>query len=56
MCATDIAKANGNQVFSFVPFLWTKEGKDIEKTDRRLVPIEENYNLTLDFQKQLCEK
>lgn len=48
----DIANANGNQVYSFVPFLWTKEGKDIEKTDRRLVPIEENYHLTLDFQKQ----
>lgn len=43
----DIKKASGNQVYSFVPFLWTKEGKDIEKTARKLVPIEENYNLTI---------
>lgn len=49
----DVQAANGNQVFSFYPFLWTKEAKDIEKTDKALVPIEENYKLTLDFQKQL---
>ena len=53
---TDIEQANGNQVFSFYPFLWTKEGKDIEKVDRKLVSIEENYNLTLDLQKQLNKK
>jgi hypothetical protein len=51
----DIQQGNGNQVFSFVPFLWTKEGKDIEKVDRKLVPIEENYSLTLDLIKQLNE-
>lgn len=49
----DIQQGNGNQVFSFIPFLWTKEGKDIEKVDRKLVPIEENYSLTLDLKKQL---
>ncbi|GAA4239237.1 DUF2625 domain-containing protein [Postechiella marina] len=49
----DIQKVNGNQVFSFVPFLWTKEGKDIEKVDRKLVPIEENYSLTLELKRQL---
>lgn len=48
----DIKAANGNQVFSFMPFLWTEEGKDITKTTKALVPIEENYHLTLDFQKQ----
>ncbi len=52
----DIKNVNGNQVYSFVPFLWTKEGKDIEKTERGLVSIEENYHLTLDFQKQFSEK
>ncbi len=49
----DLKPVNGNQVFSFIPYLWTKEGNNIENSDRRLVPIEENYNLTLDFQKQL---
>ncbi|MGI9525676.1 MAG: DUF2625 domain-containing protein [Weeksellaceae bacterium] len=49
----DIQQGNGNQVFSFVPFLWTKEGKDIEKVNKKLVPIEENYSLTFDLKKQL---
>lgn len=49
---TDIQKANGNQAFSFFPFLWTEEGKDIENADRKLVPVEENYKLTLDLQSQ----
>ena len=48
----DILEANGNQVFAFHPFLCSEQGKDIEKVTRKLVPIEENYHLTLDFQKQ----
>lgn len=53
---TDIQQVNGNQVFSFYPFLWTKEGKDIEKVDKKLVSIEEHYNLTLDFKEQINGK
>ncbi|MXV37979.1 DUF2625 family protein [Flavobacteriaceae bacterium Ap0902] len=49
----DIQKANGNQVYSFVPYLWTKEGENIENIDKKLVPIEENFNLTLDFKEKL---
>lgn len=52
----DIQQADGNQVFSFYPFLWTKEGKDIEKVDKKLVPIEAHYNLTLDYQRQINGK
>jgi hypothetical protein len=33
--------------------LWTKEGKDIEKTSRKDIAIEEQYSLNLDFRKQL---
>ncbi len=49
----DVQQGNGNQVFSFVPFLWTKEGKDIEKVDKKLVSIEEHYNLTLYLKHQI---
>ncbi|MCS3800077.1 hypothetical protein GGD38_005453 [Chitinophagaceae bacterium OAS944] len=40
-------------VFNFVPFLWTKEGKDINKNKRKAVPVEEQFSLNLDFRKQL---
>lgn len=49
----DVTAANGDQVFSFVPFLWSKEGKDIEALSRRLVPVEEHYQLTQEFRRQL---
>lgn len=49
----DITELNGNEVFSFYPYLWTEEGKDINKVSIRKIPIEEHYMLTLDFRKQL---
>ena len=52
----EVAKLNGNQVFSFFPFLWTKEGQHIEAVSRKVVPIEESYRLTMDMQRQLLEK
>ncbi|STY62188.1 DUF2625 domain-containing protein [Mannheimia haemolytica] len=44
----DVMKINGNHGYSFMPFLWTKEGKDIEKVFKREVPIEEIYSLVLE--------
>ena len=52
----EVPKLNGNQVFSFFPFLWTKEGQQIEAVSRKVVPIEESYCLTMDMQRQLLEK
>jgi hypothetical protein len=52
----EVPKLNGNQVFSFFPFLWTKEGQQIEAVSRKVVPIEESYRLTMDMQRQLLEK
>jgi len=49
----DVKNINGNQTIFIVPFLWTKEGKDVEKASRKPVPTEENYQLTIDMQKQL---
>jgi hypothetical protein len=49
----DVAKLDCDRVFNFVPYLWTKEGKNIEKASKKDVPIEEQYSLNLDFRKQL---
>ena len=49
----EVSKLDGNKVFNFYPFLWTKEGKDINKNSRRAVPVEEQYRLNLDMRKQL---
>lgn len=45
----DAAGLNGDYAYSFVPFLWSKEGKDINKTDRRAVPVQEVYELNMDM-------
>ena len=49
----DVAKLDGNRAFNFYPFLWTKEGKDINKNTRKDVPVEELFSLMMDFRKQL---
>ncbi|MDO4880453.1 MAG: DUF2625 domain-containing protein [Capnocytophaga sp.] len=51
----EISQMQGNQVFSFFPFLWSKEGKNIEKNSRKIVSIEESYALALHFQQQLSK-
>jgi len=50
---TDVTALPGNQVFSFAPMLWTKEGKDIENNTREPIPVEEQYFFNLDLRKQL---
>jgi hypothetical protein len=49
----EVSKLDGDKVFNFFPFLWTKEGKDINKNSRKAVPVEEQYSLNLDMRKQL---
>ena len=49
----EVSKLDGDKVFSFFPYLWTEEGKDINKNSRKAVPVEELYNLHLDFRTQL---
>ncbi len=43
----DIQELNGNQVYSFFPFLWTKEAKDFRQVSRTVVNMEENYQLSI---------
>lgn len=40
---TDIQELTGNQVFSFYPFLWTLEGKNIDELSKKAISIEENF-------------
>jgi len=49
----DVAKLKGDQVFSFFPYLWTEQGKDMSKGSKKKVQIEESYKLTLEFRKKL---
>ncbi len=49
----EVEQLDGNEVFSFFPYLWSLEGKDINKNSRKAVPIEEQYFLNLEFRKQL---
>ncbi|MGF6928543.1 hypothetical protein QFZ48_004043 [Chitinophaga sp. W2I13] len=49
----EVSKLNGDKVFNFYPFLWTKEGKDINENSRRAISIEEQYDFNLDMRKQL---
>ncbi len=49
----DIIKVIGDQAFSFMPFLWTKEGTDLNKVSKKPVPIEEVYSLNTKFQMAL---
>lgn len=49
----EVSELDGNKVFNFYPYLWTKEGKNIEKNSRKAILVEEQYNLNIDFRKQL---
>ncbi|MGB7844092.1 MAG: DUF2625 domain-containing protein [Candidatus Acidiferrum sp.] len=41
----EVSALSGDQAFSFYPFLWTEEGKDIEKCDRKPIPISEVFSI-----------
>ncbi|EJF99881.1 DUF2625 domain-containing protein [Flavobacterium sp. F52] len=49
----EVIALQGDQVFNFYPFLWSEEGSDINKVQRKIIPIEEQYNLNLDLRKQI---
>ncbi len=49
----DLVKLKGDKVFNFYPYLWSKEGKDINKNKRKIVPVEEQYQFNMQSRKQL---
>ncbi|MBC6111918.1 DUF2625 domain-containing protein [Pedobacter fastidiosus] len=48
-----IANLDGNKSYSFRPYLWAKEGTDIEKCTRKLVTVEELFKFNIMKQKEL---
>lgn len=49
----EVSTLNGDKVFNFYPFLWTKEGKDVNKNSRKAISVEEQYDFNLAMRKQL---
>ena len=49
----DVESLSGDEGYSCVPFLWSKEGKDIEKVSRKAVSLEELYTLNLEMKENL---
>ena len=49
----EVAMLDGDKVYNFVPPLWSKQGKDIDKNVRGAVPIEEQYSFNMSARKQL---
>jgi hypothetical protein len=51
---SEVSSLRGDQSFSFYPFLWTKEGKDITRCSRKPCSIAEVFSLNLiEFPRQL---
>jgi hypothetical protein len=44
----EVSVLDGNQVYNFHPFLWTAEGRDINKVSRKPIPVEEQYRFNMD--------
>lgn len=46
------AQLNGNETYNFYPFLWTKEGKDINAASRNAISVEEQYIVNMSMRAQ----
>ncbi len=49
----EVSKLDGNTVINFYPFLWTREGRNINNISRKAIPIEEQYIFNINMRKQL---
>jgi len=49
----EVDSISGDQTFNFFPPLFTKEGKDLNKSSRKPIPVEEQYSYTLEMRRQL---
>jgi hypothetical protein len=52
----DVQAIGADQVFHIYPPLWSIEGKDIEKDDKKPVPADELYNFNLSILQQAKDK
>jgi hypothetical protein len=49
----DIQTLTADQVFHIMPPLWSKEGKDIEKSFRKPIPADEQFFYNLQLRKKM---
>ena len=49
----EVTQLDGNKVYNFFPPLWSKEGKDINKNSKNIIPVEEQYDFTIGSRKQM---
>ena len=47
----DVQSLSSDHAFNFVPFLWSKEGKDINKVERKAIPVKEVYEFNMEMSK-----
>ena len=44
----DVMHLRPDYAYSFFPFLWTEEAKDINTIERNAIPIEEVYSFNME--------
>ena len=49
----EVSQLDGNKTYSFFPYLWTKEGKEINKSTKKPIPVEEQYSFNMAMRTQL---
>lgn len=49
----DVDKLKGDKVFNFYPYLWSKEGKNINQNKRKIIPIEEQFQFNMKSRQHL---
>ena len=49
----EVSTLAGNKVFNFIPPLWAKEAGNVDKLKRKAIPVEEQYNMNIEFRKKL---
>ncbi|NDV78370.1 DUF2625 domain-containing protein [Dysgonomonas sp. 511] len=49
----EIKNLGGDYAYNFAPFLWTKEGKDIESVSRKVMPAQEVYDFNMEMKNVL---
>lgn len=49
----DVENLNSDYAYSFVPFLWSREGKDIDNVSRKVLPIKKVYELNMEMKTAL---
>lgn len=49
----DVKNLHPDYAYNFFPFLWTKEGEDINTVSRKVIPVEEVYNFNMEMKSTL---